>query len=81
MVAIAGCSGHWNPSTDARKHEQVFGDKELGELAFRSRSATAACPWPLREIRLIADSVQALRPGVVALRGPVGLALISAAGR
>ncbi len=28
-----------------------FGDKELGGPAFRSRSATAAGPWPGREIR------------------------------
>ena len=26
LVTIAGCSGRWNPRTDARMHEQVCGD-------------------------------------------------------
>lgn len=25
MVIITGCSARWNPRTDARRHEQVFG--------------------------------------------------------
>ena len=28
LVTIAGCSVHWNPRTDAREHEQVFGARE-----------------------------------------------------
>jgi hypothetical protein len=27
LVTIAGCSAHWNPCTEARRHEQIFGDR------------------------------------------------------
>jgi len=51
-MTIAGCSGRWNPHTDARSHERIIGDKELGDPAFPLRSATAAGQRLSCDIRL-----------------------------
>jgi hypothetical protein len=66
LVAITGCSVHWNPSTDARRHEQVFVRREITSdgqgaavtlgyseaiISLRKLGYLVPCVWSAREAR------------------------------
>ena len=48
---LTGRSARRSPHIPIVQQESLFGDKELGESAFRSRPAITAGLWPSREIR------------------------------